>query len=301
MPVIQTPIERFDNLPDYSFGAHFCTVVANNQRVQMHYVDEGAGAETILCLHGEPSWSFLYRHLIKALSPQARVIAPDLIGFGKSDKFTEISEYSVQMHYDTLLQFIEALDLQAVTLVCQDWGGILGLPIAAAHPHRFKRLVIMNTGLPTGDIPMTEGFIRWRDFAQQQGRELPVGTLFQLSTTPRHKLSAAVESAYDAPFPDARYKAGVAAFPLLIPTEPDAEGAHLIRAGREALKSWQQPTLVMFSDGDPVTKGGDAWFRRLIPAAAQQPAIVIEGAGHFLQEEAGATIADHIQAFIERT
>lgn len=301
MPILQTPLERFANLPDYPFAPHLASLTANEQRVQMHYVDEGQGDDVVLCLHGEPSWSFLYRHIIRVLSPHTRVIAPDLIGFGKSDKFTELDDYSIAMHYQSLVQFIETLDLRNITLVCQDWGGILGLPIATQLSERFTRLVIMNTGLPDGTLPATEGLTQWLNFARQQGRELPVGMLFQLSTTPRHKLSQEVERAYDAPFPDATYKAGVAKFPLLIPLVAEAEGADLIRLGRERLSQWNKPTLVMFSDGDPVTRGGDRWFRKLIPTANNQPEITIQGAGHFLQEEAGEEIAEHILAFMRRS
>jgi haloalkane dehalogenase len=300
MPIIRTPEERFLNLPDYAFAPHYLQVTANEQEVRMHYVDEGQG-QTILCLHGEPSWSFLYRHIIHELTPHYRLIAPDLIGFGKSDKFTELDEYTIAMHYSTLVQFIEKLDLKNITLVCQDWGGILGLTIATHFPERFDRLVIMNTGLPTADAPAPEGLLAWLNFAKTTGREMMVGYLFQLSTVPAHKLSEAVVQGYDAPFPDAQYKAGVAKFPLLVPINPEQEGVPMFRAAKEALKEWHKPALVMFSDGDPVTKGGDKWFRKFVPGAHNQPEIVIEGAGHFLQEEQGQKIAQEIHAFMIRT
>jgi len=297
MAIIRTSDERFENLPGYPFAPHYVEV----NEVRMHYVDEGAGAETILCLHGEPSWSYLYRHMIPILAGVGRVIAPDLIGFGKSDKYTELEDYSVQMHYDSLVGFVHALDLTNITLVCQDWGGILGLPIATSLPERFARLVIMNTGLPTGDLPMSEGFMQWRNFAERTGREMRVDKLFELSVvTPGH-LTPEIAAAYEAPFPSGDYKAGAAAFPLLIPLKEDDPGAALFRETREKLKSWTKPALVMFSDSDPVTGGGDRFFRKIIPTAKDQPEITIQGAGHFLQEEKGEEIAGHIADFMGRT
>ena len=294
MPLIRTPDERFKNLSGWPYKPHYIEI--NSARV--HYVDEGAG-EVMLCLHGEPSWSYLYRKMIPTLSQHYRVIAPDWIGFGRSDKYTEVDEYSFQMHYDTLIGFIEKLDLRAITLICQDWGGILGLPAATQMPERFARLVIMNTGLTTGDLPMSAGFMQWRDFAARTGRDIEPGRLVGISsvTTPPEDVLAA----YDAPFPDASYRAGVAAFPLLVPLKEDDPGAAESRRAREALRGWNKPALVMFSDGDPVTGGGDRFFRKLIPTAKDQPEITIQGAGHFLQEEKGEEIAGHITAFVERT
>ncbi|MBZ0277921.1 MAG: haloalkane dehalogenase [Anaerolineae bacterium] len=295
MPIIRTPDERFANLPDWSYAPQYVEV----NGLRLHYVDEGEGAETFLCLHGEPSWSFLYRKMIPILAQQGRVIAPDLVGFGRSDKFTEEAEYSYAMHHDTLVGFIEALNLTNITLICQDWGGILGLPIATEHAERFARLVIMNTGLPTGDIKMPEGFMQWRNFAAKVGRQMSLSRLFETSSG-SVKPSPEVLAAYEAPFPDESYKAGVATFPLLLPLQMDDPGAAELRAAREKLKAWDKPALVMFSDRDPVTGGGERFFRKLIPTAQNQPEITIEGAGHFLQEEQGDTIARHILAFVAR-
>lgn len=293
--LLRTPDERFADLPDWPYAPQYITLTSE---ARLHYIDEGQG-DPILCLHGEPTWSYLYRKMIPMLSQTGRVIAPDFIGFGRSDKYAEIDDYSFAMHFAALRELVEGLDLQRITLVCQDWGGILGLPLATTLEERFARLVIMNTGLPGGDTPITEGFMQWRAFAQNAGRDLEPGRLVALSTTTR-RLPEEVRAAYDAPFPDADYRAGVAAFPLLVPIQADAPGAAEIRAAREALKDWHKPVQVMFSDGDPVTRGGDRFFRRLIPGAQGQPEITITGAGHFLQEEQGELIAEHIAAFVPK-
>jgi haloalkane dehalogenase len=295
MPIIRTPDERFENLPEWPFEPRYVEI--NGLRI--HYVDEGTG-ETVLCLHGEPTWSYLYRKMIPILAEKYRVVAMDFVGFGRSDKYTEIDEYSYQMHHDTLVGFIEALDWSGVTLVCQDWGGIIGLPMATEMPERFARLVIMNTGLPGGDLELGKGFMQWREFAEKAGRDLPVGKLVVRSAVSA-EVPPEVEAAYDAPFPDNSYKAGVAAFPLLVPLKRDDPGAAEIRRARGALKHWRKPALVMFSDSDPTTSGADKFFRKLIPTANDHPEIVIRDAGHFLHEEKGEEIAGHIVKFLERT
>jgi len=300
MPVIRTPEDRFENLPEYPFPPNYVEVGADDLR--MHYLDEGwSDTDVILCLHGEPSWSFLYRRMIPILSEDYRVVAPDLIGFGRSDKYADDSDYTYAMHYQALVDFLHATDLQHITLVCQDWGGVLGLALAANHADRFKRLVIMNTGLATGDINLGPGFMQWREFAAQTGRGLVVSKLIELSCADKDRLTPEILAAYDAPFPDESYKGGVATFPLLIPLNEDDPGAAEQREVREKLKSWDKPALVMFSDSDPVTAGGDRFFRKLIPTAKDQPEITIAGGGHFLQEDKGPEIAGHIKAFIERT
>ncbi|MGZ3616571.1 MAG: haloalkane dehalogenase [Ktedonobacteraceae bacterium] len=294
MPAIRTPDDRFKDLPDFPFQPHYLDI----DDLRIHYLDEGEG-QVILCLHGEPSWSYLYRKMIPILSKNHRVLAMDFIGFGRSDKFTERSEYSFQMHYDTIIHFIQALKLDEITLVVQDWGGLLGLTVASEMPELFARLVIMNTGLPTGDEPMGKGFMRWREFASSSS-DLPVGLVIQNGTAER-VLKPEIVAAYESPFPDVTYKAGAMIFPLLVPISSDDPGAAEMRKAREVFSHWHKPVLVMFSDKDPITRGGDFFFRSLIPGAKGQPEIVIHDAGHFLQEDKGEEIAQHIVDFIART
>ena len=296
MNILRTPDDRFDNLPDYDFAPHYVQI----GDTRLHYVDEGAGAETVLCLHGEPTWSYLYRHMIPPLAARYRVVAPDMVGFGKSDKYAAEDDYSYQMHYGKLLGLLEELDLNNITLVCQDWGGLLGLALAANEGQRFARLVVLNTFLPTGEEKISEAFLQWRAFSQKVGRRMQVGRLIAQTIT-HYELPAEIIAAYDAPYPDDSFKAGAAVFPSLVPISPEMPGAAEMRAARKTLSTWSKPVQVMFSDGDPILGGAAKFFRRLFPTAADQPEITIRGAGHFLQEEKGAEIATEVIAFIERS
>ncbi len=293
MKILRTPDERFANLPDFPYPPKYVDV---GNGLRMAYVEAGSG-DPILCLHGEPSWSFLYRKMMPGLSKAGRVICPDLIGFGRSDKPADRNDYTYKMHHDALTNFVKALDLRRITVVVQDWGGLLGLPVAAENDDRFIRLVIMNTGLPTGEETPTAGFMAWRNAAAKM-EDMDVGRVLQGATV--SQLTDDILAAYNAPYPDKSYKGGAHQFPLLVPISPDMEGAKYIKPAKEHFKTWTKPALVMFSDKDPVTTGGDKGFRRLIPSAQQEPEITIKDGGHFLQEDKGEEIAQHIVEFIRR-
>jgi haloalkane dehalogenase len=295
MPVVRTPDECFSKLPDFHFDPHYIEISG----LHIHYVDEGKG-ETILCLHGEPSWSFLYRKMITAMSKKHRVIAMDFVGFGRSDKFTEREAYTFKMHLDTLMGFMKAMDLKQVTVVVQDWGGLIGLAAVAHMPERFARLVIMNTGLPTGKGKPSEAFLAWRSYVENHP-DLQIGRSILGGMAHPEKITKEIVAAYEAPFPNVKYKAGAAVWPLLVPISPDDPASAEMQQAREVLSRWDKPALVMFSDKDPITGGGDKFFRSLIPTAKDQPEIIIKDAGHFLQEEKGEEISQHILDFIKRS
>jgi haloalkane dehalogenase len=298
MPVLRTPDDRFDALADYDFVPHYLDVAdADLGPLRVHYVDEGrADGPVVLLLHGEPSWSYLYRKMIPPLvATGARVLAPDLVGFGRSDKPDRVADYSYARHVDWMRSWLNAVDPRDVTLFCQDWGGLIGLRLVAAEPDRFARVVASNTFLPTGERPASEAFINWRKFSQEVP-VFPAGGIIQGGTA--RGISADARAAYDAPYPDESYKAGARAFPLLVPTEPDAPGAAENRQAWKSLAHFERPFLTLFGDSDPVTAGGDKAMQAMIPGTAGQPHRTIARAGHFIQEDAGEELASEIIRFM---
>jgi haloalkane dehalogenase len=287
--VFRTPDERFDGLPDYVFEPRYL----EQDGLRMHYLDEGSG-DPVLLLHGEPSWAFLYRKMIPTIASVARVVAPDYFGFGRSDKPTRVEEYSYDFHYRAIERLAHELDLRDATVVVQDWGGPVGLRLAVEHPEHISRLVILNTGIGAGRAPSPE-WLRFREFMRRVGTDLVPGQLVRLScvTDP----GDAVIEGYNAPFPTPESKAGVLAFPELVPTEVDHPSAAKMLEVRAALESWDRPALVLFSDSDPIfsTVAAEHMAAR-IPGAG--PAETVVGAGHFLQEEKGEEIADRIVRFL---
>ena len=301
MNILRTPGERFSNLPGYPFEPHYVDVPdGQGGSLRMHYVDEGPrDAEVVLMLHGEPSWCYLYRKMIPVITAAGlRAVAPDLIGFGRSDKPTSQDDYSYQTHVDWTAAFLEHLDLRGITLVCQDWGGLIGLRLAAEHPDRFARIVAANTFLPTGDNPPGEAFLRWQEFSQK-APSLPIGNIVRGGC--RTDVPPDVVAAYDAPFPDDTYKAGARKFPALVPTRPDDPASAANRKAWEVLRNWQKPFLCAFSDEDPITRGGDRAFQGIVPGTKGQPHTTIKGAGHFLQEDKGEELAAAVVSFINST
>lgn len=287
--------EQFADIPDFPFLPHN---VMLNRWLQMHYVDEGdAHGPLVLLLHGEPSWSYLYRHMIPVLAQAGyRVVAPDLIGFGKSSKFTDPEKYSYAKHLEWIQTFIDKLDLQDITLFCQDWGGLLGLRLLAAQPERFTRVVAANTSLPTGHEKVPEAFHTWLAFSQNAPR-FDIGRLIDAGT--KKNLSPEVIAAYDAPFPEERMKAGARVFPALVPITPDDPQAEANRAAWTVLETWDKPFLTLFGAHDPITKGAEKILQARIPGAQGQPHAILD-AGHFIQEEKGPELAERMIAWMKK-
>jgi len=293
MKALRTPDARFEGLPDYPFAPHYVDVAG----LRMHYVDEGpADAKPVLLLHGEPSWSYLYRHMIPLLADAGlRVVAPDLIGFGKSDKPTKKDDYTYAAHVDWMRQFVENLELNDITLFCQDWGSLIGLRVAAENEHRFARIALGNGGLPSGDQQMPDAFMKWRTFALHSPY-FPIGKLIQKAT--RTELSDEIVAAYDAPFPSRKHKAGARKFPALVPITPDDPASDANREAWKTFGKWEKPFLTCFSDKDPITRGGDKVWQQHVPGAQGQAHTTIKNAGHFLQEDKGPELAQLLIKFI---
>jgi haloalkane dehalogenase len=289
MTVYRTPDERFGNLIDYPFEPSY----VEHDGLRMHYVEEGGG-DPVLLLHGEPTWSFLYRNVIPRLARVARVVAPDYFGFGRSDKPVERGWYTYDRHYESIERLVEALDLRAVTLVVHDWGGPIGLRLAVERPDRVARLVVLNTGVGAGRPPSDE-WLRFRDFVRRVGTELRPGQLVRVSCVT--EISDEIVAGYDAPHPVPESKTGPLMFPELVPTEADHPSAAKMLEVREALRSWDKPALVVFSDSDPIfsPRVGER-FAALLPGAG--PAETLAGAGHFLQEDRGEELGERIARWL---
>lgn len=297
MEILRTPDDRFTDLPDYHFKPNYLEI----DGARMHFVDEGLkdATETVLMLHGEPSWSFLYRKMIPIVADEGhRVIAPDLFGFGKSDKFTDAEKYSYAMHVGSIKTLINELGLNNITLVCQDWGGLIGLRIVGEDSDRFSRVVAANTFLPTGDEEIPTAFKIWLAMSQATPF-FPVGRFVKMGC--KTTLSKEVVKAYDAPFPDKKYKIAARVFPKLVPITPDDPASEANRKAWKVLEKWDKPFLTAFSDGDPITRGADRILQEKIPGAKGQPHTTITGAGHFLQEDKGEELARVVVDFINRS
>jgi haloalkane dehalogenase len=298
MRFVRTPDARFDGLPGFPFAPHYVDVPdGEGGALRMHYVDEGPhDGGVVLLLHGEPSWSFLYRKMIPVLvGAGLRAVAPDLVGFGRSDKPTERSDYTYARHVGWVWACIGQIGLRDVTLFGQDWGSLIGLRLVAEHPGAFARVVISNGALPTGDQPMPDAFLAWRKFSQETSN-FDVGRIVArgCATPP----SPEVIAAYDAPFPDDTFKAGARQFPVLVPASPDDPATPANRAAWQVLAQWSKPFLTAFGDKDPIMRGADRLFQHLVPGARGQPHTTIEDGGHFIQEDKGEELARVVAQFV---
>ncbi|MBL8558210.1 MAG: haloalkane dehalogenase [Hyphomonadaceae bacterium] len=295
MKVLRTPDECFANLPDFPWAPHYTEITdADGTPLRIAHVEAGAGA-TVLLMHGEPSWSFLYRKMIARLSAKGhRAIAPDLIGFGRSDKPAARTDYTYERHVAWMSAWLLKNDLKDITLFCQDWGGLIGLRLVAAFPERFARVIVGNTGLPTGET-VGPGFQAWLDFSQN----VPTfPTSFIIQGAVARTMTDAEKAAYDAPYPDETFKEGARQFPVLVPITAEHPSVAENKAAWAVLETFEKPFITAFSDSDPVTKGGERIFQSRVPGAKGQPHRTIVGGKHFLQEDAFDELADIIDAAI---
>ena len=300
MQVLRTPDERFANLPDFPYTPHYTdSRDASGATLRIATIDEGPrNAAPVLLLHGEPTWSFLYRKIIARLVANGhRVMAPDLVGFGRSDKPSERADYTYERHVKWMSDWLIANDLRDITLFCQDWGGLIGLRLVAAFTERFARVVAANTFLPTG-TGATPAFEAWLNFSQSVP-VFPTGTIINGGSV--RELSQAEMDAYEAPYPDESYKAGARQFPALVPVKPDMPSVAENVEAWKVLEAFKKPFLTAFSDQDPITRGGDARIQARIPGCSGQEHTIIQNGGHFLQEDQPDAVADVIDAFIKRT
>lgn len=298
MPVLRTPDTCFVGLEGWHYVPHYTPVDGGALGVLRiaHAEDGPAAGPVILCLHGEPTWSYLYRRMLPLFAAAgARAVAPDLIGFGRSDKPSELADYSYAHHVGWMLQWFDAQDFHDVTLFCQDWGGLIGLRLVAARPERFARVVVANSFLPTGEGTMPEAFLRWREFSQKVP-DFDSGWIVNGGTA--RGISDAARAAYNAPFPDDRYKAGARQFPMLVPSEPHAPEAAANREAWTVLERFEKPFLTLFGDSDLVTLGAEKGLQARIPGTVGQDHRIIEKAGHFIQEDAGEALAARTLAFM---
>jgi haloalkane dehalogenase len=299
MEILRTPDDRFSNLPDFRFAPNYVEVSADDDStLRVHYLDEGDGP-VVLLLHGEPSWAYLYRKMIPVLTDAGlRCVVPDLVGFGRSDKPANRHDYTYQRHVEWMSSLVDQLQLKDVTFFGQDWGGLVGLRVVAAMPDRFARIVVGNTGLPTGDGRISEAFLNWQKFSQESP-SFPIGGIINGGCT--SDLPKEVIAAYDAPFPDESFKEGARQFPVLVPTKPDDPASEANREAWKVFEDWTKPFLTAFSDSDPITRGGEGVFQGRVPGAKDRDHVTIEGAGHFLQEDAGVQLAEVIAKFVATT
>ncbi|CAN7454875.1 haloalkane dehalogenase [Phenylobacterium sp. LjRoot164] len=298
MQILRTPDDRFAALPDWPYAPRYHQLTdADGTSLRLHYVDEGPrDGAPVLLLHGEPSWAYLYRKVIAGLVAKGcRVIAPDLIGFGRSDKPADRADYTYERHVAWMTEWLTKLDLNGLTLFCQDWGGLIGLRLVAAFPERFAGVVVANTGLPTGG-GMTDGFKAWLDFSQSVP-QMPIGMLINGGTV--RDLSPEEVAAYDAPYPDESFKEGARQFPALVPVTPEHASVAQNLEAWKVLERFEQPLVTAFSDADPITKGGEAVFQSRVPGAQGQPHVTLPG-GHFLQEDSSEAIVEVIGGLIAR-
>jgi haloalkane dehalogenase len=299
MDVLRTPDDRFENLPGFDFEPHYIHVDDfEGGELRLHYLDEGPkDAPVVLLMHGEPSWCYLYRKMIPIITRAGyRAVAPDLIGFGRSDKPADRKDYTYARHVDWMQAFLDRTELKDVHLVCQDWGGLLGLRLVAANPDRFTTVVAANTFLPTGDTDLGEAFEKWRQFSQETPEFDIAGVIESGTVTP---LPEAVMAAYNAPFPDERHKEGARQFPMLVPASTDDPETERNRRAWQVLSQWHKPFLTAFSDSDPVTGGAEKFLQKFIPGTQGLEHPTIANAGHFLQEDEGEALAEVVVHFLQ--